>query len=234
MRIGQHHTGETKSKISAANKGKIRTIETKIKLSLSHKGIKFPGRHLSLERREKIRAAMKGKSFTVEHKEKIAASMTGKHRTSEAKAKIRAALLGKSYRIGWHHTPESKKKLSEAKRGKHCRYPFTVEHKEKLSISKSGEKNPAWNGGISKTGYNFEFDKLKIKIRRRDRFICFICGKKEKEKAHAVHHIDYNKLSIEPNNLITLCHSCHNRTNWRRDNWINYFKNVPRQQGLFL
>ena len=37
-------------------------------------------------------------------------------------------------------------------------------------------------------------------------------------------HIDYDKRNNDPKNLITLCHSCHSKTNYNRNYWINYFK----------
>ena len=37
-------------------------------------------------------------------------------------------------------------------------------------------------------------------------------------------HIDYNKKNCNSDNLITLCHNCHSKTNHNRNNWINYFK----------
>lgn len=43
-------------------------------------------------------------------------------------------------------------------------------------------------------------------------------------KKHDVHHIDYNKFNCNPENLITLCKSCHVKTNHNRNYWINYFK----------
>lgn len=42
---------------------------------------------------------------------------------------------------------------------------------------------------------------------------------KRKEKGHDVHHIDYDKKNNNPENLITLCHSCHAKTNSNREYW---------------
>ena len=40
------------------------------------------------------------------------------------------------------------------------------------------------------------------------------------------HHIDYNKKNCSLNNLITLCRSCHMKTNTNRNYWINYFNSL--------
>lgn len=36
-------------------------------------------------------------------------------------------------------------------------------------------------------------------------------------------HIDYNKHNLSPENLVTLCKSCHAKTNFNRNYWIKYF-----------
>ena len=36
-------------------------------------------------------------------------------------------------------------------------------------------------------------------------------------------HIDYDKKNCNSDNLITLCRSCHRKTNFNRENWIKYF-----------
>jgi 5-methylcytosine-specific restriction endonuclease McrA len=67
---------------------------------------------------------------------------------------------------------------------------------------------------------------LKISIRQRDRYTCQICGKQQGDNAFSVHHIDYNKQNCNPENLITLCNSCHSKTNYNRKEWIEYFNCV--------
>ena len=105
------------------------------------------------------------------------------------------------------HIPWSKGKLS----------PWTSE-RNKLA---KGEKSPVWLGGKSFEPYTTDWTKtLKKSIRQRDKYTCQICGE---EPALYVHHIDYNKKNCNPNNLIILCHSCHSKTNYNRDYWINYF-----------
>lgn len=90
------------------------------------------------------------------------------------------------------------------------------------------DKHPLWRGGISFGKYSFTFSKyLKEKIRERDNFTCQLCGVDQKECAGklCIHHIDYNKCNTNINNLVTLCRSCHSKTNYYREKWIKHFKN---------
>ena len=64
--------------------------------------------------------------------------------------------------------------------------------------------------------YPFEFnDELRKLIRERDSKTCQLCNRTWKignRKFH-IHHIDYNKENTELDNIITLCTSCHMKTN---------------------
>ena len=93
--------------------------------------------------------------------------------------------------------------------------------------SVKGNKNPNWRGGYSPAPYPKEFnDKLKELIRIRDNHTCQICGKRIVNGKHklSVHHIDYDKTNCSLSNLISLCKSCHSKTNVRREYWKKYFK----------
>jgi len=90
------------------------------------------------------------------------------------------------------------------------------------ACSKLGEKNVNWNGGVSFEPYTVDWkETLRRAIRQRDKYTCKICGKLQSSD---VHHIDYYKKNCNPNNLTTLCHQCHSKTNYKRKYWINYFK----------
>jgi len=101
----------------------------------------------------------------------------------------------------------------------------------KIELCKNPENTPNWHGGISFEPYPLKFDKeLKASIRQRDNYICQVCGKLEVElkgfnKKLDVHHIDYDKDNLDPENLTSLCRSCHIKTNGNRDYWKEYFKN---------
>lgn len=77
-----------------------------------------------------------------------------------------------------------------------------------------GENSLQWRGGSKpypKT-FNREFKRM---IRERDNYTCAIC----KEYGDNVHHINYAKNDTSPENCITLCRSCHCKTNTNREYW---------------
>ena len=86
------------------------------------------------------------------------------------------------------------------------------ETKQKISISKIGNRNIWWIDGRSFYPYPIAWNEsLKRSIRERDNYECNNCGipqKELKEKLH-VHHIDFNKENLDENNLVSLCRSCH-------------------------
>jgi len=111
------------------------------------------------------------------------------------------------------------------------RSPFSEKTKRKMSVKnkgkhnspktefKKGIKNSNWQGGRSFNLYGFNWtDLLKHSIRTRDCFVCQIC----KKNGWIIHHIDYNKKNCNPDNLITLCHSCHSKTNGDRNYWKKF------------
>ena len=105
------------------------------------------------------------------------------------------------------HSEESKQKMSASRIG----IPKTDEFKRYMSDRMSGEGHPNWQGGISFEEYPKEFnERLKRRIRRRDKNTCQRCGKKKQKRNLSVHHIDYNKQNIASTNLISLCLHCHN------------------------
>lgn len=65
---------------------------------------------------------------------------------------------------------------------------------------------------------------LRRAIRERDNYICQMCSALQDKYAFSVHHIDYDKKNCNPDNLITLCRSCHAKTNQKRKYWIEYFR----------
>lgn|SRR3990167_3605796 len=106
---------------------------------------------------------------------------------------------------GRKHSIESRKKMSFKKIGKYCK-----------------ENSPNWRGGKSFQEYGKEFDSpLKEQVRFKDNYKCQVCGCSQIENGQQldIHHIDYNKKNNILENLISLCVSCHRKTNFNREYW---------------
>lgn len=138
-----------------------------------------------------------GHPHSEEHKKKISESMKGKNAGSNNAS---YGKFGKdSWTFGTKRTDECRQRLSELRTGLY-----------------KGENNPNWKGGISDYPYPEEWtEELKTKIRKRDKFVCQLCGL----HGHDIHHINYDKNNCGEDNLITLCRSCHSKTNFNRDEW---------------
>jgi len=135
---------------------------------------------------------------------------------------IKCGNCGKAKRV----SPSSVKKTVYGKN--FCCYKCYGEWRAKAGIN-TGEDNYLWMGGISFEPYGQEFNtKLKNQIRDRDERTCQVCGMHEAffSDSLCVHHIDYDKKNNAPENLISLCRTCHSMTNGRQENrekWEQYF-----------
>lgn len=190
---------------SGVYKHKPFTVETKIKLS-------------TIAKEKNFGLWNKGRKLTKETKEKISKGNLGKKE-------------GKTYWLGKHLPLEMRIKISEAHKGlvtwnKGKTGIYSEETKRNISKNLKGNKNWNWKGGKSFEEYTINFNKeLKELIRQRDNYQCQLCGMLEIEnirKLH-IHHINYDKKNCSPSNLISLCTSCHIKTNYNREYWINYF-----------
>jgi len=99
---------------------------------------------------------------------------------------------------------------------------------KKISESHKGEKAHQWIENRSLLLYPDEWtNDLKESIRKRDNYTCQMldCGIHQDELVEKlnVHHIDYNKYNLNPENLVSLCRSCHLKTNFNREYWSNYY-----------
>jgi len=152
----------------------------------------------------------------------------GKHLSEKHKFNLSLSHNGKKL------SEEHKKKIKE-NNGKYWlgkkRPPFSEKCIKAMSEARKKEKNPFWHGGISFEKYGFDWtDDLRESIRKRDSYICQECGIHQEEligwhKRLSIHHIDYNKKNLNPENLISLCQNCHQKTNFNREYWIEYFNN---------
>ena len=182
--------------------------------------------------RKRLSAAHKGKSLSEEHKQKMRVAHLGKYPSAETLAKMHMAHLGK------HHSVKARAKMRAAKLGK--RNPMSGKRhgiiaKQKMSAAKMGQprpdlngsKNPLWRGGVSFDPYPVGWTTLlRRTIRKRDDYTCALCGDIQSERQHDVHHINYNKKDVRPENLITLCTVCHLKTNDDREYWTNLFEMI--------
>lgn len=223
---GKHHSEETKREYSecrkghfAWNKGVARTEE--FKQSQSQK--------------------MKEKYSIPEYKKRIFDAQNHKKHSEESKKKISEShklKIRNGYRNPeWGHllTKETKLKISQSKIGKK-RPLFSVEWRRKLSESRRKEKHPNWKGGKSKYGGElielWETPFYKECIKDRDKNKCSNPGCLLITNKLVVHHLDYDKNNHVPWNLITLCVSCHSKTNFKRLYWKMYYKQIVSQRNL--
>ena len=163
--------------------------------------------------------------------------MYGKHHSGDTLKKISTALTGRKYpqKMGMNNPasrPEVKEKISYTRKkqfqngfihprgmlGRH----HGVETKEAISFASRLSNNPNWQGGLSFEPYDSRFnDQLKKRIRKRDNYMCQLCGLTESELCYTlqIHHVDYNKKNNVDTNLISLCLHCHTKTNHKRKIW---------------
>ena len=127
-------------------------------------------------------------------------------RSEETKGNISKGRLLRKQRLGYINSPETRKRMSE-----NC-----------WSKGKFGKDHPSWKENKSYEPYSVDWTQdLKRAIRKRDKYICQICGK---EPAICVHHIDYDKKNCNLDNLITLCGSCHSSTNRNHIKWAQFLQ----------
>lgn len=142
---------------------------------------------------------------------------------------------------GKTHSEETKQKLKITKKKSHnysiCK---CASCKSKRGETK-GKNNPNWReGGLcSDINYPENWTKyFKESIKFRDYHICQLCGKTKETSGFSleIHHIDYNKQNIGSYNLITLCKSCHSKTNGytkrNRDFWYKKISNIRDLRDL--
>lgn len=81
---------------------------------------------------------------------------------------------------------------------------------ENHSKKMSGSGNGRYVHGEAYLPYLLGWTKThRATIRERDGHKCMVCGSDKGKRKHDVHHINYIKEDISPDNLITLCRQCH-------------------------
>lgn len=173
----------------------LRTNETRRKMSLSKLGkpSNSKGHVVSVNGKQKISLAHKGKPLSEEHKNKLRNRIF----SEETKRKIKEA------RARQIITPEHRRKIGLANRGKKCseetkrkqseaQYKYYSTHKSsnlgikrsdetklKISLAQKGEKGSNWKGGITPLTFIIRFSKEYIDWRnsifKRDNYTCVQC-----------------------------------------------------------
>ena len=181
-----------------------------------------------------IGQALKGRKQTpLEIKNRVEGTRNGKgfNFLNANKANIRIR-TGKTYKeiYGIEKAKKIKENISLnniGKIGKKQTPEQKLNHSNKMKGKFSGNKNYFWKGGIYKSKYPSVFNgQLKLKIRIRDKFTCQECRIKEEDYKRKldIHHIDYDKKNNKEDNLISLCKKCHGKTQFKKKDWIHYYK----------
>lgn len=106
-------------------------------------------------------------------------------------------------------------------------FALEIKGKGNPMYGRRGKEAPNWKNGLSREPYPLDWrETLKESIRQRDNYKCQICRMPECENIQklSIHHIDYDKDNLNPENLISLCRSCHTKTNYKRKYWEKYFE----------
>lgn len=233
MKKGSHQTDTAKLKMSNSRKGKCtgkdhpmfgkhHTPESIIKMVMAHE--KYKGKKQPVEVIMRRTIKIKEKWQDPEYKKKISKILKKAWENPEFKKKQSEA------RKGHATSTETRQKISKSNTGK----IRSEEVKQKLkgmrnginTELKKGKEHRYWKGGTSFEPYSPCFDsQAKERVRVRDNFICQLCGIPELECNHnlSVHHIDYDKLNSNIDNLVCLCKKCHAKTSFNREYWKEFF-----------
>lgn len=198
-RTGFHgkHSEATKRKLSALNKGKKLSLETRKKMSETRK-------------RLGIRPYQpKGYTHSEETRNKISKSNSGKKRTEEVKEKMRKISISLGLK------PPSRKGQK-----------MPVEFLMKQSLRLRGDKCIFWRGGRMKN-YSVmeqlrkspEYALWRTSVFQRDDYTCVVCY--QRGGVLNADHIKpfslFPELRFAIDNGRTLCVKCHRRIGW---NWM--------------
>jgi hypothetical protein len=150
----------------------------------------------------------------------------GKHHSLEAILKMKKSAQNRPNRRGPKGKPWSlARRISQEQRnGLPYKRPDFIGIRRK-SLMKNGKEYP------------FNWSEIRKNIYRRDGWRCQECGVHcqvgGKTKIQC-HHIDYDTTNNHFSNLITLCSSCHAKTNYKREDWKNHYKKIIGGRGLVI
>lgn len=197
---------------SCVNTGRRHSQEWKVMMAARNTGEANPffGRKHSAEYCRVASQARQGISWDDRFGHEVAEQLRAQHSR---------ALSGENNPFyGRKHTDEACVKISRSHRS--CKGELNPMYGQGHKIS--GLNNGAWNGGTSLQGYEGFSKRKRELIRARDAYTCVLCLKPGRD----VHHIDYDKANGDDANLITLCRSCHVKTNGHRQMWMMFLRRL--------
>jgi hypothetical protein len=150
-------------------------------------------------------------------------SNLGKHFSEEWRGKISKSLRGKKHpHLGMCFSEETRKKISDSLKGE--RHPY---------FGKYGKNHPAWRGGSSFLPYCEKFnEEFKERVRAFFGYRCVECGTPQNGRRLSVHHVNFNKMSCCDDTVplfVSLCHTCHTKTNGKREYSKQHFTEMIEQ-----
>lgn len=167
----------------------------------------------------------KGKDFSGENN-----PFYGKNHTEETNQKNRDSHKSKEPWNKGKLNVYSQETIDEMSKSAKVRFSIP-ENNPMYGIQRFGELNPNWNNGSSFEPYGIEFNKeFKQLVYERDNYTCQCPNCKNKINTLDAHHIDFNKQNNTLENVITLCRSCHTKTNGKnnRQYWTEFYQNIMR------
>ena len=221
VQCAQAKTGAKKSaSMMGKNVGKVRTEETKHRISVSTSGEKNHnfGKPMTEGAKQKLREYRTGRTHTEETKANMSKTRKGVSKSEEMKHKLSIA------RTGTNHTEETKDKISETKansdyssgRGKekspsHCHNIskatrgennpnfgkiFSEDTRQRMSATLQGISYDDWEEFAKESPYCPKFNE-RCRESNRDKYgrRCFLSGTTEDDNGQklSVHHVDMNK-----------------------------------------
>lgn len=187
----------------------------------NRRGINAPffGKHHTEKSKQKLRLKHTGKIMSEDSKQKMSLSHKGMPMHENTKKALLKSLIGNTHTKGMKMPESFGKKISERLIGNQFNKnrKHTQEWKDFMSIRMTGEKSPAWKGGITpinqKIRSSREYNEWERSVLQRDNWTCQKCRYTAKTRIVA-HHIlnfaEYPMLRFDINNGITLCRpKCH-------------------------
>ncbi len=173
-------------------------------------------------------SSCRGRKCSEKHNKNVSLALMGHEVSQETREKIRKA------HIGIRPSVETREKFRQNRLGKppaNKGIPKSEECKQKISATKRRkfiEMMKHLGAPVIESKYSAQWAVVRERVYKRDNGICQECFVKctrnwDKTRIQC-HHVDYDKTRGELSNLITLCLSCHIKTNFRREDWIKYFK----------